>query len=182
MINVDVMGDASEIVHYDNPKLPLYMKYGRLSYYPDMKALCHWHEDVELICVIEGEMNYDVNGKKTLLLPGESIVINSRQMHYGYSNGGADCYFSCILFHPSLLMINAFTTAKYLSPILESAKLEYLHFARGETGTEALAAWQEQIMLQGGEGGDYEFGAVARLFELWRLVYGRALYSCDIKK
>ena len=79
------MQDASEIVHYDNPGVPLYIRTGILSNYPDMKALCHWHEDIELIYVIEGEMNYRINDRDILLKEKDCLVVNSRQLHYGLS-------------------------------------------------------------------------------------------------
>lgn len=69
MIVTDIMQDASEIVHYDNPDIPLYIRTGILSDYPDMKALCHWHEDIQLIYIIEGEMNYHINGRMDVQRP-----------------------------------------------------------------------------------------------------------------
>ena len=42
-----VMQDASEIVRYDEVGIPLYIREGLLSSYPDHRALCHWHEDIE---------------------------------------------------------------------------------------------------------------------------------------
>lgn len=41
-----VMQDASEIVRYDEVGIPLYIREGLLSSYPDHRALCHWHEDI----------------------------------------------------------------------------------------------------------------------------------------
>ena len=42
-------------------------------------------------------MNYYMNGKLVLLNTGEALMVNSRQMHYGYSENGQDCYFIRIL-------------------------------------------------------------------------------------
>lgn len=36
---------------------------------PDMRALCHWHPDIECVRIYEGEMYYDINGEKILLHP-----------------------------------------------------------------------------------------------------------------
>lgn len=64
MIDIDIMQDASEIIHYDRPGIPLYIHTSSLSSYRDMRALCHWHEDIEFIYVLNGMMNYAVNEKK----------------------------------------------------------------------------------------------------------------------
>lgn len=92
-----VMQDASEIVRYDEVGIPLYIREGLLSSYPDHRALCHWHEDIEWVQIRSGQMNYYINGKRVLLNAGEAIIVNSRQMHYGYSENGQECDFICIL-------------------------------------------------------------------------------------
>ena len=80
-----IMQDASEIVRYDEVGIPLSIREGFLSAYPNHRALCHWHEDIEWVYIRSGQMNYYMNGKRVLLNTGEALMVNSRQMHYGYS-------------------------------------------------------------------------------------------------
>ena len=54
--------DASENVAYNNPNFPAYIKKGQLSSYPNFRAVSHWHDDLEFILILEGQMFYDVNG------------------------------------------------------------------------------------------------------------------------
>lgn len=122
----DVMKDASEIVHYDALGIPLYISVDHLEDYPDKRALCHWHEDVEFIHILKGTMNYQVNGKKILLCEQDCLLVNSKQMHYGYSFHKQDCTFACILFHPSLFTGNQPLLQKYIASLLENRDLEYL--------------------------------------------------------
>ena len=109
-----VMQDASEIVRYDEVGIPLYIREGLLSSYPDHRALCHWHEDIEWVQIRSGQMNYYINGKRVLLNAGEAIIVNSRQMHYGYSENGQECDFICILCHPKSSPRTAFCTSLIL--------------------------------------------------------------------
>lgn len=129
MINLSVLKDASEIVHYNNPNIPLYIQEGKLSLYTNMEALCHWHEDIEFIKVLEGHMTYNVNGKEILLQENDGILINARQMHYGYSKDQTDCKFICILFKTQLICTNVELKNKYILPITEHTNLQeyYLH-------------------------------------------------------
>ena len=53
---IELMRDASEVVRYDRENVRLYIREGRLSRYPDMRTPCHWHDDIEWIRVLEGEM------------------------------------------------------------------------------------------------------------------------------
>lgn len=126
MNNVDMMPDASEVVHYDRPEVPIYIREGRLSFYPNMRALGHWHDDFEWIYIQDGEMNYDINGEKILLRPGNSLWVNSRQMHYGYSEHLRECYFLCFLFHPQLLNSSRRLYQDFVLPVLNNDALPYL--------------------------------------------------------
>ncbi|MDO4273380.1 MAG: AraC family transcriptional regulator [Eubacteriales bacterium] len=127
-IDIHVMQDASEIVHYDTVGIPLYIRTSALCNYPGMRALCHWHEDLEMIRVLNGRMNYHINGKKILLEENECLMVNSRQMHYGYSHNHENCTFTCILFHPQLFTGSMAVYEKYVKPYTENPGLEYLYF------------------------------------------------------
>lgn len=133
MTCTDIMKDQSEVVHYTLEELPVYISTAALSEYPDMRALCHWHEDIEMIHMEQGDMNYYVNGKKVLLKENDCLMINTRQMHYGYSFYGRDCRFTCILFHPGIFGVSEGLYKKYVLPLLENTNLEYLHF-KGVSG------------------------------------------------
>lgn len=85
MIQTTVMKGDSEVVHYDCPGVPLYIRTARLSSYPDGRALCHWHDDLEWVHILQGTMNYYINGQRIVLRAGDSLMVTPRQMHYGYS-------------------------------------------------------------------------------------------------
>ena len=78
--------DLSENVAYNNPVFPAYIKRGQLSNYPDFRAVSHWHDDLEFILILEGQMSYDVNGQKLYLQAGEGILVNRRCFDYAYSD------------------------------------------------------------------------------------------------
>ena len=67
MANIERMQDFSEVVHYENPDIPLYIRTSNLSIYPDMSAPCHWHDDIEWIHIVKGCMCYYINGKHLML-------------------------------------------------------------------------------------------------------------------
>ena len=75
----DLMKDASEIVHYDSAGIPLYVKSDSLSEYPGMRALCHWHDDLEFIRSREGGMYYRI-GNRTVL-PQTPVLPQTRRPH-----------------------------------------------------------------------------------------------------
>ena len=134
-----IMRDASEIVRYDEVGIPLSIREGLLSAYPNHRALCHWHEDIEWVYIRSGQMNYYMNGKRVLLNTGEALMVNSRQMHYGYSENGQDCDFIRILCHPKIFITNSVLYQSYIAPVLSNPSLEYLHLKpEHPEDTEAL--------------------------------------------
>lgn len=172
MVDVDVMQDASEIVHYDEMGIPLYVRRGKLSVYPNMRALCHWHEDLEMIYIEGGEMAYDINGSQLLLTAGDCLIVNSRQMHFGYSPKGNDCLFICILFHPDLLQHNKQLYQKYVLPIIENSNIDYLHFTKKNPDTASMAEYMKRIVSEKEKNCEaYEFIVTGLLHFIWQSVY-----------
>ncbi len=117
--------DLSENVAYNNPDFPAYIKRGQLSSYPDFRAVSHWHDDLEFILILEGQMSYDVNGQKLSLQAGEGIFVNSRCFHYGYSDAHNECIFICILLSPLLLSANPYFVENCLNPLIQNMHFPY---------------------------------------------------------
>lgn len=163
-----IMRDASEIVRYDEVGIPLSIREGLLSAYPNHRALCHWHEDIEWVYIRSGQMNYYMNGKRVLLNTGEALMVNSRQMHYGYSENGQDCDFIRILCHPKIFITNSVLYQSYIAPVLSNPSLEYLHFKpEFPEDTEALQLLPEILRIKKEHPAAYEIEAAALLSLLW---------------
>lgn len=134
---INLKYDCSEKVKYDYPDFPVYIRRAYLSAFPDYTADKHWHDDIELIYVISGVMKYNINGTIITLRENEGVFINSRQLHFGYSDTKTECDFICILFHPVLLCTSEMFETTFLKPVLKS-NLLYLHLKD--------ATWQRNIL------------------------------------
>lgn len=130
--------DSSETVAYNNPLFPAYVRYGILSSYPDYSAISHWHNDLEFIVVNKGSMTYNVNGELIDLSEGCGIMINSRQLHYGFSPEHNECEFICILFSLELLPGNEWFYQNYIEPVTENSLYPYLYLGKEEWKTSIL--------------------------------------------
>lgn len=168
----DIMQDQSEVVHYQDAAIPLFIKYGILSTYPNLRALCHWHEDLEFIRILKGRMNYHINGKDIFLKENDCIMVNARQMHYGYSFHRQDCEFICILFHPSLFTPNKKLFQKYITPVVENANIEYLHFdSREDYGKEAAAYLDYIFKKEEQKAPGWEIEIIGAMHSFWNKIY-----------
>ncbi|MBO5472400.1 MAG: helix-turn-helix transcriptional regulator [Lachnospiraceae bacterium] len=119
--------DDSETVAYNNPLFPAYVRYGCLSAYPDYSAISHWHPDLELILVKKGTMMYQMNEEHIELSENNGLLVNSRQIHRGFSPTRSECEFICILLNPELLRANQWFYENCIEPIVENPSYPYLY-------------------------------------------------------
>lgn len=110
---LEVFSDLSERLHYNDPKIPLYVRRDALRRY-GYAAACHWHPDLEFILILEGSMDYFVNGKFVHLAARSGIFVNSRRLHYGFSANKTDCSFAAVVFHPALFSEGSQAAKEYL--------------------------------------------------------------------
>lgn len=138
---IELKDDRSEKVHYDSPGYPIYIRSGRLSHYPNYAAPNHWHDDIELIAVLAGEMKYNVNGEIIDLPGGSGILVNARQMHFGFSDSRSECDFICVLLHPMLLCSASSCENDFILPVVRNDAMQYVFLNR-----EII--WQKNILEQ----------------------------------
>ncbi|MCM1040401.1 MAG: AraC family transcriptional regulator [Ruminococcus sp.] len=130
--------DFSETVAYNNPLFPAYVRYGILSAYPDYSAISHWHNDLEFILIKKGKMTYNVNGELIELSENSGIMVNSRQLHYGFSEDHTECEFICIVLSPELLRVNEWFYQNHIERITGNPSYPWLFLAYKD--------WQADIL------------------------------------
>lgn len=143
--------DFSERVAYNHPCFPVYVRYGILSKYPDYSAVSHWHEDLEFILIKKGKMTYNVNGELIELSERNGIMVNSRQLHYGFSAEHHECEFLCILFSPELLRGNQWFYQTCIAHITQNYGYPYLYLDSGSWQQAVLDKLEELYRAFGGD-------------------------------
>lgn len=136
----NIKNDRSERVRYDRADYPVYIRKGRLSAYPNFTAESHWHDDIELILILSGQMQYNVNGEIILLKEGEGVFINTRQLHFGYSEEKTECEFLCILLHPLLLCSSRTVEQRYVRPLLSDAQIPFCYL-------KGTCEWERKVLF-----------------------------------
>lgn len=141
MILVELRDDRSEKIQYNTSDYPIFIRRCFLSQYPNYAAPIHWHDDIELIAVSDGEMDYNVNGNTIKLRKGEGIFVNARQMHFGFSASKAECYFVCILLHPMLLCPTFSYEQDFVLPVIHNSGAPFIFL-------DSNVHWQQTILEQ----------------------------------
>ncbi|MBD5527606.1 MAG: AraC family transcriptional regulator [Lachnospiraceae bacterium] len=143
--------DASETIAYNNPLFPAYIRYGMLSHYPDYSAVSHWHRDLEFILVKKGRMTYNVNGELIELTENNGLMVNSRQLHYGFSAEHHECEFICIILSPELLQGNRWFYENYIERITEHPAYPYQYLSHNDW-TKNILERLDKMYLSFGSG------------------------------
>lgn len=163
-MNLDVMRDGSERIRYQDPAVPIYITDGDLKSLSNMAALCHWHEDVELLMPYRGYLSYNVNGQRILVNEGDAVFVNSRQMHYGFTTDGTGCEYHCICFKPELLRGDPCLYDRYVLPLLTNQTIAYLLFEKENPAHAPVLNSIREIA----ENSRRDMALLGRLHTLWQ--------------
>jgi len=123
---ITIKQDNKQVINYANP---FFSFVGDKSFYSpkvDLRLPDHWHEELEIIYVEEGDMDFSVNGECFVLKEGEAVLVNSKRIHTNGSPRGRYCVFYYSLINPSYLRSSSYIEQKYVAPVLGPDAFDYL--------------------------------------------------------
>ncbi len=120
--------DGSEIVNYDDPAFPSYIYEGWVFPKVTWERVPHYHEDIEMIAVTEGTLGYSVNGKIITLKAGDTIFINSNQIHYLMAMTEEIARYIIFVFHPGIISTSPAVEMRSVVPVTGNEELPYIRF------------------------------------------------------
>ena len=141
MINSDMIlinDDRSERVKYNLSDYLIYVNKNSLSDVSDCAVTAHWHDEIELIAILYGNMKYNVNGESFTLSAGEGVFVNSRQLHYSFSEL-SKCEYICVLLHPLSICATHYIESTYIRPVISNNEFTYKILSSDEK-------WQKDIL------------------------------------
>lgn len=179
MFNLNVLEDGSEVVRYNDPGVPIYVKDAKLFQFTGRGALCHWHDDIEYVRPLNGHITYYVNDEKILIREGDGLLINTRQMHRGVSEDGTDAFFYCVVFKPGVIFANQILYEKYAAPVLENTGLACSLLRQDVPDERRILETFDQIygLYKRKEPG-YELDACGLLLTAWKGWFGGLDWDC----
>ena len=71
-------------------------------------TLCHWHDAIEFIQIVEGGLYCHINGDSILLNQHDGLLINANHLHYATPLSTESCTYRYILLDSALLLDNRF--------------------------------------------------------------------------
>lgn len=165
--------DNSEIIPYNFDSYRVFIGTERTSDHTNMRMFRHWHDELELVIPITGEIVYCVNGDEMLLKPGSGCLINSRQIHYGYSQNGEDCEFIYCLFHPMLLCATSNIEKQFVQPVINNDSLAYIQLSQSLIWHNNIIVTVQE-MFSSLHSRSPELHLQSGVYKIWSLVYDHA--------
>ena len=162
--------DGSEIVNYDDPNFPSYIYDGWIVPKATWEGVPHFHEDIEIMTVKEGKVMYVVNGRNVLLNEGDTIVVNSNQIHYSLTVDGGMAKYVIAVLHPGIMANSVAVDMQAVKPITENSELSYLRFRYINEHTEDI----RNLVLALPDMRHDAFAVTKQFYQIWDIVRKQA--------
>lgn len=120
---------------------PVHVYYIELSKMYMQRIRWHWHPEIEVMIINQGEANLITDDKKIHLKAGQGILINQNVMHSLQPvDMKTDCSLYTTIFHPSFLFGygNTVMSSKFLTPILSSPVFRTMLLDENDPDAEKL--------------------------------------------
>lgn len=140
----------------------------------------HWHEEIEIVYIEEGQMKIKIPSQSFLLEKGDCMVINSNILHYG--GAVKECKLCSLVFSPALIAGNEDFVffKKYVQPLLTNCSFSGYLIKPGDN--EKVSHWfQNAFESVAQECYGYEFIVREKLSNIWLFLYGRFHPQADTK-
>ena len=125
----------NEIAQRGSPDFPVdyfYLDEAHSKY--NMAA--HWHSEIELLHVLEGEFEATLNNNSYILKKGDALFMNSETLHKGTPK---NCVYECIVFHLDFLYNERYDAHSFIKSIIDGeCKVNEYFPANSGKATDAL--------------------------------------------
>ena len=111
-------------------------------------------------------MAYSVNGKQVLLNAGDTIFVNSNQIHYSIALDNTTATYVIFIVHPNILNSSVAVELQALQPVLSNQQLSYLRFRDVNENAQSI----RKIMLTLPQIRRDPFQITKKLFEIWEII------------
>lgn len=162
--------DGSEIINYDDPGFPSYIYDGWIAPKVTWEGVPHFHEDIEIMTIKQGHLAYYVNGKELLLNEGDTIVVNSNQIHYSLCVNGEVAKYVIAIINPRILSGSVAVEMQAIRPITENPDIPYLRFRYINEYTEQM----RDLVLGLPEIRHDPFQITKQFYQIWDIIRKQA--------
>jgi len=145
MIQLDLLSDLSSRVNYNLSDFPVLAYIGEMKQFLKNIVPCHWHPDLEFHLILEGEMDYLINGRKVSVSKDQGIFINSRQLHTHSCDPQSNCFYLVLNINPYAFGENLRSMKRYADEKFDNSCEDFIVLTGRETWHSELFRTLRQI-------------------------------------
>lgn len=113
--------NGRELLEHGTREFPVACYHDDLT---EMDVPWHWHEELEVAVVTEGQAEFAVSGRCVILQTGEGCFLNQNVLHGAWKTCQDTCRLHSIVFHPRLIGApDSVFWRKWIQPVLEDRHL-----------------------------------------------------------
>ena len=138
---------------------------------------CHWHDGVELLYVLDGEMEHSVNGESFIMREGDFMFVNAGSIHEGHATEKKRGKYMTVSFLTTLLSPEEHgrVAEKYFGSVMSTENFPMLYLSHGEESAVTLIELCNEVCRLNKERPFcYELEIKALLFRVWAILFSEA--------
>lgn len=167
--------DNKEIITHEISNRPYSMHLTYVSYDIDLALYQHWHEEIEILYLEKGEIEFVVEEKRYTLKKGEAILIPPNLLHMATKEIGSECLFYAFVFN-SVLFTESYINSEYarfIQPLKHNGLLYTFKFSSEiKWQNDFLALLKKIFRFRRQPNIDlWELDLHGLLYQLWNLYY-----------
>lgn len=160
-----------ELTQHGTPDFPLSMD-RQVVADPDHGGVRHWHPEIQIALVTEGEVLFRTEDGAFHLGPGEGFFVNGGVLHEAAPTEKDDGVYVCVNFLPDLICGQSAGVIRldYVDPVLYSPTLRSFPLTDLPWHREICALLEQMQAAEEASAYGYEMEQVALLYRIWQLL------------
>lgn len=155
------------------------------AFFPIQYSLCntsdplynlpiHWHLEMEIIHVIEGEYNVFINTAEMIIHTDEICIITGVTFHGDGSKLG-HCIYESIVFNLEVIKLNNYSPNNFIDEIIQKKIIPQVIFTKKDTNI--ISAGQNLFNIMKGKPEGYDLQTIGFIFQLLGLIKTEKKYT-----
>lgn len=141
--------------------------------HPKYEMASHWHSEIEIIRIVEGQLNIKLYNNEYLANKNDVIFVNSETVHGAYPIEG--CKYECIVLHMDMLSVEDNGCRFFIESILNH-EFSVNEFNRYQANDFHRAIDNLFVAMKHHSSG-YKFMVIGALYQLLGIIVDNHMYS-----
>ena len=173
-MQLKINDEKKELKFHGSYEFPVFVSHEVLSDYERGAFAWHWHPEVELTYIEEGQIEYQVNDTVYVLKAGEGLFCNANALHTGHMLQQGDCHYLSVTFHPRMIygFENSAIDQKYVAPVTRNDFIGGMHLVPdSEWQKDTLIMIQKLVEVYESHKEGFELEICHILMTIWSILY-----------